>query len=338
MNRQLARTINELANTHLKPIVKKAESRDSRYFQTAMFEMQQELGEKAKTIDSQKAECLLLEILRAIKKVNFEKFMDDIAAKWAKERLLLKETDERVSVFMELIEEAENKAPFVSFIVFNRVHFLQFIKNLVEPQHLFKEYRAEKKGEHRARIAMNLIGSVTENLYKHYVKMLWELWKVAEGKKRKINTTAPFGKILQDVVEQLPDKYQILVNKHVAELRNAAQHYGYIYDPKKDSVILLNEDGEAITWIKVPAVYRMAKQMYDISGTYLYHLNFLFMMKYFAERALWEPFSEILKRTDLNKLEDLNALDCPELGQRFEVLLQPVSSYTWERSKRDRTK
>ncbi len=67
--------ISKLFNQHLKPIVSKANFQDSRYFQTAMFQMQDEMGRKAKAVETHQVEDFLLDLLRSLKQIEIEELL-----------------------------------------------------------------------------------------------------------------------------------------------------------------------------------------------------------------------------------------------------------------------
>jgi hypothetical protein len=51
MTHPFQKKINKLFHQHLKPIVSSTNFQDSRYFQTAMFEMQDEMGKKLTAVE-----------------------------------------------------------------------------------------------------------------------------------------------------------------------------------------------------------------------------------------------------------------------------------------------
>ncbi len=248
----------------------------------------------------------------------------------------LKTDSEQGRAFVELMEEAEGRAQFISFIILNRLSLPDLIRGIVEPEHLFKDYRRERVGEHRARIAMNLIGSVVENLYKHYVKMVWELWRVSQGDVE-IDSTDSYAFIIdKKLKKQLPPKFQILVHEHASLLRNAAQHYSYWYEPKKDLIVVVQDNGKPPIAIKVHQVFKMAKEMYKLSGAYCYHAIHLCTMKTIGNEAFLRLFCETLKSADFNTLDDLGNIDFTEFDKQMEQIFQPIKAYKFLRVKQQK--
>jgi len=325
--------ITKLFNQHLKPIVSKANFQDSRYFQTAMFQMQDEMGRKAKDVEPHQVEDFLLDLLRSLKQIEIEELLNRASDQLEDSKRQLETDNEQGRAFVELMEEAEGRAQFISFIILNRLSLPDLIRGIVEPEHLFKDYRRERVGEHRARIAMNLIGSVVENLYKHYVKMVWELWRVSQGDVE-IDSTDSYAFIIdKKLKKQLPPKFQILVHEHVSLLRNAAQHYSYLYEPKKDLIVVVQDNGKPPIAIKVHQVYKMAKEMYKLSGVYYYHAIHLYTMKTFGSEAFLRLLFETLKSADFNTLDDFGNIDFTELDKQMERLFQPMKAYKFVRVK-----
>jgi hypothetical protein len=328
--------ITKLFNQYLKPIVSKANFQDSRYFQTAMFHMQDEMGRKAKDVEPHQVEDFLLDLLRSLKQIEIEELLNRASDQLEDSKRQLETDSEQGRAFVELMEEAEERAQFISFIILNRLSLPDLIRGIVEPEHLFKDYRRERVGEHRARIAMNIIGSVVENLYKHYVKMVWELWRVSQGDVE-INSMDSYAFIIEKKLKkQLPPKFQFLVHEHASLLRNAAQHYSYWYEPKKDLIVVVQDNGKPPITIKVHQVYKMAKEMYKLSGTYCYHAIQLCTMRIFVNEAILRPFFEALKMADFNTLEDLGEVDFTELDKQAGQLFQPIKPYTFARMKQQK--
>lgn len=328
--------ITNLFNQHLKPIVSKANFQDSRYFQTAMFQMQDEMGRKAKAVEPHHVEDFLLDLLRSLKQIEIEELLNRASDQLEDSKRQLETDSEQGRAFVELMEEAEGRAQFISFIILNRLSLPDLIRGIVEPEHLFKDYRRERVGEHRARIAMNLIGSVVENLYKYYVKMVWELWRVSQGDVE-IDSTDSYAFIIdKKLKKQLSPKFQILVHEHASLLRNAAQHYSYWYEPKKDLIVVVQDNGKPPVAIKVHQVFKMAKEMYELSGAYCYQAIQLCTMRIFGDEVFLRPFFEALKSVDLNTLDDLSNIDFTELDKRMGQLFQPIKAYNFVRMKQQK--
>ncbi|MEZ4963387.1 MAG: hypothetical protein R2830_26425 [Saprospiraceae bacterium] len=332
MTHPFQQKINKLFHQHLKPIVSNTNFQDSRYFQTAMFEMQDEMGKKLKAVEPQEVEAFALEFLNSLKQVDVNEMLKRANAQCKELKCQLESENEQAAALIGLIEEAEKQAPFISFVILNRQHFLDLIKSITEPEYIFKEYRRERVGEHRARIAMQLIGAVVESLYKHYIKVVWELWRVSQGD-TKITTTDSYAYFTKKLIKQLPSKYQVLIHEHASLLRNAAQHYSYWYEPKKDLIVVVQDNGQPPVAIKVHHVYKMAKAMYEISGSYFFHIHRLYSMKLFGSKAFLKPVFKAFKKVNFETLDELGKLDFGELEQQMELLFQPITKYEFIRVK-----
>lgn len=332
MTHPFEKKITNLFNQHLKPIVSKANFQDSRYFQTAMFQMQDEMGKKLKAVEPQEVEAFTIDFLNSLKQLDVNEMLKRANVQCKELKCQLESENEQAAALIELIEEAEKQTPFISFVILNRLHLLDLIKGINEPEHLFKEYRRERVGEHRARVAMKLIGAVVESLYKHYIKVVWELWRVSQGD-TKITTTDSYAYITKKLIRQLPSKYQALIHEYASLLRNAAQHYSYWYEPKKDLIVVVQDNGQQPIAIKVYHVYKMAKEMYKLSGVYYCHVVQLYTMRLFCSETFLIPFFEVLKKTDINNLEALGKADCQELDKQLESLFQPIKNYNFLRVK-----
>ncbi|MCB0517302.1 MAG: hypothetical protein H6577_26965 [Lewinellaceae bacterium] len=332
MTHPFQKKINKLVNQHLKPIVNNANFQDSRYFQTAMFEMQDEMGKKLKAVEPQEVEAFTLDFLNSLKQLDVNEMLKRAKDQCRELTCQLETESEQAAALIELIEEAEKQAPFISFVILNRLHLLDLLRGIVEPEHLFKEYRRERVGEHRARVAMKLIGAVVENLYKHYIKVVWELWRVSQGDTR-ITTTDSYAFLTKKLIKQLPSKYQALIHEYASLLRNAAQHYSYWYEPKKDLIVVVQDNGQPPVAIKVHHVYKMAKAMYEISGLYFFHIHRLHTMKLFGSKYFLKPVLKAFKKANFESLDELGRADFREFEQQMELLFQPVRKYEFVRFK-----
>lgn len=331
MTHPYQKKITNLFHQHLKPIVNNTNFQDSRYFQTAMFQMQDEMGKKLKAVEPQEVEAFTIDFLNSLKQLDVNEMLKQTSVQCRELKYQLEAESEQAAALIELIEEAEMQTPFISFVILNRLHLLDLIKGINEPEHLFKEYCRERVGEHRARVAMKLIGAVVENLYKHYIKVVWELWRVSQGD-TKINTTDSYAFLTKKLIRQLPPKYQVLVHEHASLLRNAAQHFSYWYEPKKDLIIVVQDNGQPPVAIKVHYVYKMAKAMYEISGPYFFHIHRLYTMKLFGSKSFLKPVFKAFKKANFETLEELGKADFKEVEQQMELLFQPVRKYEFVRS------
>ena len=330
MNHRLEKKITNLFNQHLKPIVNNANFQDSRYFQTAMFEIYNEMGKKVKAVEQQEVEEFALELLNSLKQVDVNEMLKQANLECKELKNQLEFENEKATALIELIEEAEKQAPYISFVILNRLHPLDLMKGIIEPEHFFKDYRRERVGEHRARIAMQLIGAVVESIYKHYIKVIWELWRVSQGC-TEIITTDSYTYITKKLVKQLPSKYQVLIHEHASMLRNAAQHYSYWYEPQKDRIVVVQDKGKPPITIKVHHVYKMAKAMYEISGPYFFHVHRLYTMKLFGSKVFLKPVVKAFKKANFETMVDFGNADFKALEQQMELLFQPLQKYKFFR-------
>ena len=73
--------------------------------------------------------------------------------------------------------------------------------------------------------------------------------------------------------------------------------------------------------------------MYEISGSYFFHIHRLYTMKLFGSKAFLKPIFKAFKKANFETLDELGKLDFRELEQQMELLFQPVQKYEFIRAK-----
>lgn len=209
-------------------------------------------------------------LLKLLKSINIAEILDELKKANLRKINELKTSDYRIELFYNLLERADKIAPHISIFIITRINVHNYIEKIIEPYDLFEE--AEKShGEHKARITMRLFPVICGFLYENYIRMLWELNSVLEGK-TEIRSKGKFGKLINDLVPRLENLDMLeLIEPKAAFYRNAASHASYTYD-SKNNLLELWDVNKAKTSFDVESLYETASEMYSLTSFDLYNL------------------------------------------------------------------
>jgi hypothetical protein len=169
--------------------------------------------------------------------------------------------DDRYATLRRLIDDAERAAPFALVMYLSRGLGLgDFMRRACEPLDVINHAKSAR-GEIRARDLVRATREVSEMLYDPYVRFLWFLCNVIDGRRRQ----APkFGAMITFLATRLVG-YPGLVEPNAGWLRNAASHAHWSFVPDKDAVWMWDEHRPA-TMFDLKCLKKIVDRMYMISG------------------------------------------------------------------------
>jgi len=231
--------------------------------------------------------------------------------------------DERYSLILKLMRDADAKVPFASLIVF----FLYADpKGMLVPQsvpiRLFKQAE-EASGEARATLALEALAKTAEFLYKPYVQTVWVLSYVRQGKRP---PQAPeFGDLVKVAHERLRD-LPGLVERDVGWMRNSAVHNLPDYIPEEDSLWMWDRNHPR-TKVRVDDLLEIAQRMYIISAATIQRVAQLYMLRdFFLNTGLFDMFVESTPYIFAGDEQRLAAVE-REMSEYATSLLEPLENF-----------
>lgn len=231
--------------------------------------------------------------------------------------------DERYSLILKLMRQADEKVPFASLIV----SFLYADpKGILIPQsaplRLF-EQAEEASGEARATLALEALAKTAEFLYKPYVQTIWILSYVRQGKRP---PQAPeFGDLVRVAHQRLAD-LRGLVERDAGWMRNSAVHNLPDYIPEEDSLWMWDRN-HARTKVRVDDLLEMAQRMYVISAATIQRVAQLYMLRdFFLNTGLFDMFVECTPYIFAGDEERLAAAE-REMSEYARSLIEPLENF-----------
>ena len=245
------KTIQSLVKKHILPLEEKVKNADFRYFETFKSEVQDYFQMKVDDANPTDIKSTIEDILSGLKSMDVSVIENNLVSSAIADRAELAATDKRVELLFELIEEVEKIAPFLPYFILNRIHPQNLTEAICKCYGIWKDCQ-ESEGEKAAERLADLFHEVSERLYDNYVRIIYELFKAKQGKKQ-IKSYQPFGLLINNLKDQLPPKYQPLINFQTSWFRNAIAHKERKYLPKTNSLLLYQSKN--VTMKKKPFVF-----------------------------------------------------------------------------------
>lgn len=231
--------------------------------------------------------------------------------------------DPRYSLLLKLLNEADKKMPFVSFIaVLKHADPRKNIFPMSSP--IPSLQKAEKlKGEKRKDAVLEAFRLTVEHLYKPYVETMWALSYFKDGEipptvKDPSKKKPEFGVMVKTAHEKL-SSYPGLVELRAGWMRNSITHDLLTYDVNSDSIELKDSSG-SLTAIKVTELLELTCNLYQISAETITHVTQLYM---FRDFFISKGFLSVLIK-HLPGLLSTNPLQITEAEKKFDSDMQQL--------------
>lgn len=304
--------LQKLTNNHLLPFFellrKKQETFDPINFQTYNYELELEIQKRVDSVQLEDINRLdVKNFIDEFKSLDFRNFLVEIEKIIEHRKKSFIQKDKRVELFIQLIEEAEKTTPLISFVILHRRHFPIQMENLAKASVLILECE-ELEGEAKAEKAADAYHDVAERLYDNYVRILWELCCIIRGKKE-FKSKNTFGGTINDLKENLPQKYHELIDFDAGWYRNTTAHKSRRYFPA-EQVLLLTGKIRGIQYeetICANCLEAMAKDIYWMSGQVLLEVSSIYLIKnVLLDSELVKVGLDLLKKIDIEKLDEID--------------------------------
>jgi hypothetical protein len=226
--------------------------------------------------------------------------------------------DPRAVQLIRLIEAADAKVPYVSWLVLqNHVDLRNQFRPICMVETLLKNAR-KSAGEARATLLIDALGKMSELLYHPYLLALWQLTCL---EKEQWPTAPDFGNLVIELGKRLPN-YPGLVNPDARWMRNAARHERWEPVPGEDAIIMWADQKTPTRFsldeleAKVNEMYQMAAVTFGaVARRYLFQ-NML------TDTGAWAILGKMLPGAFEAASKDLSNMDA--VDEHMESELQPV--------------
>lgn len=256
---------------------------------------------------------------RALVQVQAKEFADETIAGLKR----LAAVDERYSLLLKLMHEADKRVPLASVLA-ARWHSdpeAAWIKQCA-PLDLLKQAEQET-GEARATTVLRALSVISEALYKPYLLTLWFLSYVKEGK---VPPQAPeFGELVKQVHGRLND-YPGLIEPDAGWMRNSAVHNMPEYLLEDDSVEMWDRNHER-TKVRVDDLLEMVQLMYLISGRTIMYVSQLYMFRDFlVNTGLFNIFVDCIPLVISHDEQRLAEAE-QKMSEYSDALIEPIGKF-----------
>jgi hypothetical protein len=256
-----------------------------------------------------------------VMKLKMKKSFDKMKRKVKRD--LLK--DNRSMAILELMEAADSKFASVSLIVpmkhSNLQEKLQAICYPIEDL----QNAENSEGELRANKTYEASRRVCEFLYKPYIKTIWQLSYLKDGK-LPLEKPQDFGVMHNAILARFPNSN--FFEKDAMLFRNSPSHSLPKYNVENDSLTLVNEKNGTSLEIKVDDLLEKAYSMYELSTATISSVGFLYLLNKLSEWKLIEIISTSIPNIFSDNKEK-HLLAEKELEQCFIRTVQTISKETF---------
>lgn len=312
MKNDIYNKIYQAMNWIVKPVSRLAEGLERLDFRrpaTFTAEIESEFEKNAKEYFEKRSEETISSFIEIIRNPDFKNNIKEIYESACKSTKREAEKDNRYSLLLSLIHEADAKIPLSSLIAVGKFNPAIHFRRLCEPLDLLMQ--AEKEtGEVRARAVIRAQRETFEMLYVPYLHFLSTLSYLIKNGWPK--PPPKFG-LVEHVLNRLPlDIYSNLIEPKAGWLRNAASHAKWVYKHPGDRVILWDNQNKPYIFT-VDDLKNIVQNTFNIAGPTFMNVIHLYLIR------------DVLFKTGLlevisNSLDDLFSND-PDKIMSTEILV-----------------
>ena len=230
--------------------------------------------------------------------------------------------DPRGTELLRTIRRADTRAPFASAIA-----LLELLPNEETSRQAFAaaaqvEQITRLRGEARARAAANAVLSVSESTYKTYLRFLFRLVFLTEGRQPPVPSTV--GALICQISSKIADAPS-LVHPEVAWLRNGIAHRHFHYDDATDSLVFTLPD-EPVRSVTSRTMQALSNDMMRLSGDVAGRVGGLYFYRDVMSRsgmgsAVLEALPDVLSR-DPGVRQRAGSFLCAHVEHVFQPLFE----------------
>jgi hypothetical protein len=226
--------------------------------------------------------------------------------------------DSRAVQLIRLIEAADAKVPYVSWLVLqHHVDLRNQFRPICMVETLLRGAR-KSAGEAKATLLIDALGKMSELLYHPYLLALWQLTCLERGK---WPTTPDFGNLVIELGKRLTN-YPDLVNSDARWMRNSARHERWQPIPGEDAIIMWDEH-KAPTRFSLDELEANVNEMYQMAAVTFGAVarRYLFQ-NMLTDTGAWAILGKMLPSAFEAARKDLSNLEA--IDEHMESELQPV--------------
>lgn len=181
----------------------------------------------------------------------------------------------RCAMLNAYLELVERHAPFTIGVIYggSKLFGLDLLAKTLEAAGKLRD-AARGSGETRIEALRIAAGFVLESQYKELVTILYEIECVRRA--RQITADLTFGNLVQNVASSTRDLLPGFVDRHAAQMRNAAYHDRWRTREDCSNVIDLHDTEPALRGLTLPQIYRRLRD---------YHLDVQDLVRCLAWRT-----------------------------------------------------
>lgn len=316
MKKDIPNALEKYFGPLVKELIKKAETLDPKYFgemQAAVVNILekhfQRLSENGKVLNG---------FINFIKDLDVKRLAKEMSYYNEKQLNNFKSSNIRVVKFIELLDEVDRIKPNMSIVILLRVNLNNYLRKIVEPYTNVEELN-KSYGEHKARMTMRFFREVFEYLYDNYIRILWEMVLVLEGKNEIRSKKQKPGQLINNLVPRLEQlNMSELIEPIAATVRNAATHVTWKYNMKENSITVWDTKESSFS-LGVEQLIEKAKQMNDFTGLAL----FMIFITRINEKFYKSGFLELLfNKIDMLLKEEIVEFD--DIEKKVTEMFQPI--------------
>lgn len=323
MNKEFDEFFKKYLEEFINEIMSKAERLDLRYINEEMGKLSS-IFEKhfSRLLQDENTKKYLIDFL---KELDLDDILNQIRDAGNKKIKEFENKDKRILKLISLIVETDRIQPNISIVLLSKINPNNYIIKATRTNDLL-ELAEKAHGEYRVSCLMRFILGICESTYDTYVRILWEILSVLDGK-HKINSKGKFGNIINNLIPKLNKLNMIeLLEPNATLIRNAAAHESYDYDSNSDSVIIKETNGDKII-ISSDELYEIAKKIYELTTIPLFMIEISNLNNKFYENGILELL--------LNKKDYLikgERIDTKDFQDKITKMFEPIiSRYKFER-------